>query len=193
MLNPLILASTSKYRLSLFARLGLPFTAVDPNVVEADWHRRSFSPQQLVESLAFEKAKRVAADHPESVVIGGDQVAAIGHQILGKPGSFERSLEQLRFLSGKTHELMTAVVIVGMGQTLSHTDTTRLTMDNLAEDALRRYLEQDQPFDCAGSYKIERLGISLFTAIEGSDVTAIQGLPLMAVARLLRGLGYQIP
>lgn len=192
-MKPLALASTSKYRKALLERLGLPFTVEAPEVDESEHHRKRARPKIIAEGLALEKAKRVLERHPDSVVIGADQVASIRHGLLLKPGGREAALEQLRLLAGRTHELITAIVVMDAERVLPHTEITKLTMEPLTEEMLIRYVDRDEPWDCAGSYKIESLGVSLFSRVEGSDITAIQGLPLMAVSRLLREMGYQVP
>lgn len=189
----LILASTSKYRRALLARLQIPFTTEDPLLDEAAFHVHAASPRQMAETLASEKARRVLARHREAIVIGSDQVACVGGKILGKPGDAVTALSQLKSLTGCEHELITAVTVIDRDRVTAHTEITRLRMGTHSEETLKRYLALDQPFDCAGSYKIEQLGISLFTSIEGNDFTAIEGFPLMAVARLLRDRGYTIP
>lgn len=192
-MKPLILASTSPYRKALLSRLGLPFTVEAPNVDESEHHRKRARPKIIAEGLALEKARVVLERHPGAVVIGADQVGSINHALLTKPGDKAAALQQLRLLAGRTHELYTAVVIMDSERVLPHTEVTKLTMDRLTEEMLERYIERDNPLDCAGSYKIESLGVALFEKVEGSDVTAIEGLPLMAVSRLLREIGYQVP
>lgn len=189
----IILASTSRYRKELLARIGVAFECHAPGVDESKWQSSDLSPREIAETLALEKAKAVQEKFPEAIVIGSDQLAAIGGHVLGKPGDAQRAVLQLQKLSGQTHELITAVTVLNKQRTLTHTDITRLTMENLSTEAIQRYVDIDKPFDCAGSYKIENLGIALFTRIVGEDPSAIQGLPLMAVSRLLRDLGVPLP
>lgn len=185
----LILASTSPYRRELLARLGIPFSVEAPGVDES---KVTGTPREIAEKLALEKAKAVAARNPGAVVIGSDQLAAFEGKSLGKPGTVEQAIEQLSLLNGKTHELITAVAVVGK-VTRTFTDVTRLTLAHHENTALRRYVEFDKPLDCAGSYKIESRGIALFAKVEGFDPTAIEGLPLMTLAGVLRELGWTIP
>jgi septum formation protein len=192
-MTPLILASTSRYRRELLERLRVPFTVESPGVDEDAYKSAGLTPRQLAERLAYEKARAVHARHPQAIVIGSDQVLCLGNQALGKPGTAANALEQLRALRAKTHELVTALVVLTPKETLRHTDITRLTMEDHSDEALRRYVQNDQPLDCAGSYKIESQGVSLFRRIEGEDLTAIQGLPLLALSRLLRRLGLTLP
>jgi 7-methyl-GTP pyrophosphatase len=191
----LILASTSPYRRQLFERLGVPFRAVSPTVdegaIQAQFDAASAS--DLAEHLAMAKAMSVSRQEPDATVIGSDQVCVCDDRILNKPGTAEAAAEQLAFLAGKTHRLITAVCIWQAGATLRHRDVTTLTMLPLSGEQIERYVAADQPLDCAGSYKLESRGIALFEAIQSADHTAITGLPLLAVARLLRQLDWPIP
>jgi septum formation protein len=191
----LVLASTSVYRRELLARLGLAFECVPPRVDESTIHALfdAASARELAEHLALAKAVAVSRTHGDSTVIGSDQVCVCEDQILGKPGTPERAAEQLALLSGRQHQLITAVCLWQDGGTLRHTDVTTLTMRELSSGEIARYVMADQPLDCAGSYKLESLGISLFEGIQSADHTAIQGLPLVEVCQLLRQAGYAIP
>lgn len=189
----LILASTSTYRRDLLARLAIPFTAVAPGVDEAAVQRAGLAPRGLAEALARAKARAVAAAHPGAVVIGSDQLAAVDGEILGKPGAPEAAEAQLLRLQGRAHELITAVAVCHPGGLLEHTDVTRLVMRPLSREEIRRYVDADRPLDCAGSYKLEAHGITLFSAIESRDHSAVTGLPLIAVTTLLRELGFALP
>ena len=195
MKSELILASTSPYRRELLARLGVPFQCESPGVDEDAAKRAISDPVVLAEHLASAKAQAVAERFPDAVVIGSDQLAAVDGEVLGKPGTAERSVEQLERLAGRTHELVTAVCVLRKrdGRTATHTDRTLLTMRNLAREEFERYVAADRPLDCAGSYKIEAAGIALFSRIETEDFTAITGLPLMAVVRMMREFGVVIP
>jgi septum formation protein len=191
----LVLASTSVYRRELLARLGLAFECVPPRVDESAIHALfdAASARELAEHLALAKAVAVSRTHGDSTVIGSDQVCVCEDQILGKPGTPERAAEQLALLSGRQHQLITAVCLWQDGGTLRHTDVTTLTMRELSSGEIARYVMADQPLDCAGSYKLESLGVSLFEGIKSADHTAIQGLPLVEVCQLLRQAGYAIP
>jgi septum formation protein len=191
----LILASTSKYRRELLERLRIPFRCLAPGVDEEVVQNRfaADDAEHLAEHLAEAKARAVAEIHPEAIVIGSDQVCVCEGTILHKPGTAERAREQLEYLSGRTHRLVTAVCIVHGGNVVSTKDVTQLTMRELAKDEIERYIAADQPLDCAGSYKLESLGISLFESIVSDDHTAITGLPLMLVGRQLRGFGLNVP
>lgn len=188
----LILASTSPYRRALLERLGLPFECRRPGVDEdAEKSRWSYTPTGLVTHLARAKALSVA--EPRATVIGSDQMVVLGTRILGKPGSLAGAMAQLSDLSGKTHELLTAVSVVQKGRVLQHLDAARLTMRSLNPEEIERYVHADQPIDCAGSYKLESRGIALFESIESADQSAIVGLPLIGLTTILRNLGFPIP
>jgi len=191
----LILASTSRYRRELLERLRIPFRCVAPEVDEQRWQSqaRSGDAEQLALDLARLKAESVAARHPDAIVLASDQVCVCGDRILNKPGDVENAREQLRFLAGKTHQLITAVCIVHGPVTQSFRDITQLTMRPFTGEEIDRYLAADEPYDCAGSYKLESLGISLFESIRAADHTAITGLPLLRVAAELRRLGCPVP
>lgn len=189
----LILASTSTYRRGLLARLALPFECVAPG---ADETRLPGEPAELMAGrLARLKAEAVAARHPAAVVIGSDQVALRGADVLGKPGTVERCREQLRASSGREVVFLTAVhVIDGVtGQTEAHIDRTVVQFRALTDAEIDRYIERDAPLDCAGGFKAESLGIGLFDSIESSDPTGLTGLPLAWVAGALRRAGFAVP
>lgn len=191
---PLILASTSPYRRQLLRRLVADFQQVAPGVDESAIQATEPDPYRLARVLARAKAAAVAAHRPEAVVIGSDQLAIADGHILGKPGSVERAVSQLSLLAGTSHELVTAVCVLGPGDAISeHCDTTRLVMRPLARPALERYVAADHPLDCAGAYKLEERGIGLFERIESADHSAITGLPLLALTAILSLRGYTVP
>ncbi|WP_254507394.1 Maf family protein [Anatilimnocola floriformis] len=195
MTTQLILASTSKYRRQLLERLRVPFECVAPNVDERALQAKlpSAEPEQIARELARAKAEEVAARYPSAAVIGSDQVCTCDGQILGKPGTAELAIEQLQFLAGKTHRLITAVCVISGNEIEQLRDVTELKMRPLTQGEIERYVAADQPLDCAGSYKLECLGISLFESITSADHTAITGLPLALVAKVLRDLGWNVP
>lgn len=180
----LILASTSKYRQELLARLAYAFTSQAPLIDEENEKDPSLTPRALAEHLAFKKAESLA--HPNKVVIGGDQLIAFEGRILGKAHTSERAIEQLWSMQGKRHELITSVCVFDGLKTYRHTDITTMTMKPLSLPQIERYVKLDQATDCAGSYKIEKHGIMLFDQIETQDFTAIQGLPLIALSKILQ-------
>lgn len=189
----LILASTSRYRRALLERLGTPFRCEPPDFDEEAFPREGLSPRALAEALARGKAEAVAAREPKAVVIGSDQLVSFDGRILGKPGDATRAADQLEAMSGRTHELITAMVVIAPGRRFEHTDVARLTMRQLDRAAVERYVARDHPVDCAGSYKLEQAGVALFRRIESEDHTAIIGLPLLALAGILAELGFEAP
>ena len=190
---PLVLASTSRYRGELLARLGVPFLAAAPDCDEDAYKARGLSPRDLAETLALAKAESLRAAYPDAAILGGDQLASIDDAILGKPGSAAAACAQLARLAGRTHTLITATALIAPRRVLRHTDVTHLTMRALSAAQIERYVAADQPLDCAGSYKLERLGIALFSRIESADHTAIVGLPLLAITAMLDEIGIVIP
>ncbi|MBD8524794.1 Maf family protein [Pseudomarimonas arenosa] len=188
----LILASTSRYRRELLERLRLPFSCIPPEVDEARLPGESISAMTL--RLAQAKAEAVADMQPQSWVIGSDQSASLDDQALGKPGTMERAVEQLLGCSGREVHFFTALVVARHGESgFTHLDTTVVRFRQLSRTEVERYVQAEQPLDCAGSFKCEGLGISLFEAIDTQDPTALTGLPLIALSRLLRTAGFQLP
>jgi septum formation protein len=192
-LPPLILASTSPYRRELLARLRLAFESIPPEVPEE--HLEGESPADRSLRLALAKAQALARLHPGALVIGSDQVAAVGEQLLGKPGDAARCRAQLGTLSGKTARFYTACALLGVnaGVRLAHVDTTNVVFRSLSAAEVERYVACEQPYDCAGGFKAEGLGVALFECIESQDPTALIGLPLIWLAGALRGAGYHLP
>ncbi|MDY0005122.1 MAG: nucleoside triphosphate pyrophosphatase [Polyangia bacterium] len=195
----LVLASTSPYRRALLARLGVPFEAVAPGVDERALSQEGLSAELLVGRLARAKAQavatRLAASRPGALVIGSDQVAELEGEILGKPGTPEGARAQLSRLAGREHRLLTALSVVraGDGARAEALDIHRLRLRALSEEQISRYVEAESPLDCAGSYKIEGLGIALFEWIRGDDFTGVVGLPLTRLVALLGELGAVLP
>lgn len=187
----LVLASTSKYRCALLARLGLPFESVAPPFDEeaAKTALAHLDPEALSLALARGKALSVAHTRPGAIVIGSDQVATIDGAKLDKPGTAERARAQLRLLAGRTHRLVTSVVMARGDEVLEHVDVHEVTLRPLTDAQIARYVAADAPLDCAGSYRSESLGVALFARVRGDDATAVVGLPLVAVTRLLARLG----
>jgi len=190
----LVLASTSRYRAELLSRLGVPFSAAAPSCDEESGKQRQLDPRALALLLAEEKARSVAQQHPAAFVLGGDQLVALDGVILGKPHTREGAIAQLQRLRGRSHQLLTASCLVTPdGRLRTHVDKHTLSMRALSDAALGRYVDADQPLDCAGSYKIEARGIALFERIQGEDFTAITGLPLITVTRWLVESGFAVP
>ena len=188
---PLILASTSPYRRELLNRLGLPFDTARPDTDESPLPGEA--PEAMAARLSFAKAEAVAFLNPDAWVIGSDQVAEFDGGTLGKPGGREAAIAQLRAMAGRSVRFRTGVCLARAGRTLQALDTTTVRFRALTPDEIARYVDAEQPFDCAGSFKSEGLGITLFEAIDSQDPTALIGLPLIATARLLREAGFTLP
>ena len=187
----LILASTSRYRRELLERLRLPFQVARPEADETA--EAGESPVVLARRLARAKAEAIALQLPDAWIIGSDQVAALGPQPLGKPGTRDRAIAQLGAMSGGEIQFHTAIALVRGDTALEAMDTTRVVFRRLQTEEIERYVDAEQPLDCAGSFKSEGLGIALFETIESSDPTALVGLPLIALSRLLREAGFILP
>ncbi len=193
-LPQLVLASASPYRARLLQRLGLPFEVAPANIDE------STQPGESAMALALRLAEHKALSlsrHPASdpLIIGSDQVAACDNRLLGKPGTKERAIEQLTFCSGKHIVFFTGLALCRPDQ--QHLESCvvpiEVSLRRLTDAEIERYVEREQPLDCAGSFKWESLGITLFRAINGDDVTALEGLPLIELSRRLRHFGFQLP
>ncbi|MDQ3229095.1 MAG: Maf family nucleotide pyrophosphatase [Pseudomonadota bacterium] len=187
----LILASTSPYRRELLQRLRLPFEVMRPDVDETPLPDEA--PVALATRLATEKARAISAREPDAWVIGSDQVVECDGMALGKPGHRGAAISQLATMSGRGVRFLTAVCVARGGEQLQALDETVVHFRLLKDDEISRYVDAEQPFDCAGSFKSEGFGITLFDAIESSDPTALIGLPLIAVGKLLRRVGFTLP
>jgi septum formation protein len=185
----LILASTSRYRRELLARLRLPFEVQAPEVDESPLTGEL--PAATARRLALAKARAVAQARPDALVIGSDQVAELDGKAIGKPGSHERALEQLRSMSSRTVVFHTAVAMICLasGFEAEHLVPVTVRVRRLADVEIEHYLQAEQPYDCAGSAKSESLGIALLDAIESDDPTALVGLPLIRTCAMLRAAG----
>lgn len=188
----LILASTSPFRRELLERLGLAFTVEAPEVDEA--HLPGEPPTERALRLAMAKAEAVAVRHPQAVVIGSDQVAAVGGVVLDKPGTVENAHQQLKHLSGSQARFHTACAVrwYNTGFSVNHLETVTVAVRDLTQAEIERYVAREQPLNCAGSFKSEGLGIALFSRIESEDPTALIGLPLIWLAGALRQAGYSL-
>ena len=190
---PLLLASSSPYRRELLARLRLPFACSSPDIDES--HRPDESAVELVRRLAQEKARALAAAWPDHLIIGSDQVAVLDGKILGKPHTFERALEQLSAASGSSVTFLTGLALFNSATGECQVDHVPFTvhMRTLDQASITRYLHAEQPYNCAGSFKAEGLGVSLFRATEGSDATSLIGLPLIRLVDMLINEGVLVP
>jgi len=189
----LVLASTSIYRKQLLERLGLPFETARPEVDETPLPGET--PVATAERLALEKARAVASHFPNALIIGSDQVAHRGDVRFDKPGTIDRAIAQLREMSGNAIVFHTAVCLFNSttGQSQLEGVPVEARFRELSEAEIIRYVERERPLDCAGSAKSEGLGISLLDAMRGDDPTALIGLPLIALSRMLRAEGVQVP
>jgi septum formation protein len=178
----------------LLERLALPFECHAPGVDEDLYKGEGQGAQELVQRLAIAKAQAVAERCPDAVIIGSDQCAEFEGQLLGKPHSRERAIAQLGAMAGKTHTLWTGVAVLDAttGTVVVDLDRHDLQMRNLTQEQIAAYVDRDEPFDCAGSYKIEESGIALFESVRGEDFTAIVGLPLTVVSRRLAEFGVDV-
>ena len=188
-----MLASTSRYRRELLQRLRLPFEAIAPQVDETALPGEM--PADLAPRLARAKAQAVAALHPDAVVIGSDQIADLDGRAIGKPGAHAAAVRQLQDCAGRSVVFHSAVCVIdgNTGQHHRFVDTTRVVFRDLHAAEIERYLQAEQPYDCAGSFKCEGLGAALFERIESQDPTGLVGLPLISLARVLRQCGYAVP
>lgn len=187
-----ILASTSAYRAALLRRLLDAFSQAAPGTDEAAIAEEA--PAFRAMRLAEAKARAVAALHPGSVIIGSDQVADLNGTVLDKPGTVHAAHRQLEASSGQEVVFHTAVCVIDAhGDAHSHVDETRVVFRTLTQNDITRYVERERPLDCAGSFKCEGLGITLFERITNDDPTALIGLPLIATSRLLRAAGITLP
>ena len=185
----LILGSTSRYRRELLERLRLPFEVHAPDVDETPLAGER--PAALAQRLALAKARAVSAAHPDAVVIGSDQVADLDGTPIGKPGTHERAVAQLRAMRGRSIVFQTAVAVVRGSTGYSGCALVPVTVRfrDLSDTEIEHYLRTEQPYDCAGSAKCETLGIALLEAIDSDDPTALVGLPLIRTSALLRAAG----
>jgi septum formation protein len=192
-MQPLILASSSRYRQELLSRLGLPFTAIAPQVDESPLPGETAT--ATCERLALAKARKVAESHPAALVVGSDQVALLDGCQVGKPGNHDNALRQLRAASGREVIFHTALCLVDAATGRQWCDRVDVVVRYrvLTEEVIERYLRADQPYDCAGSGRIETLGITLVEAVKSEDPTALIGLPLIALTTLLQQAGIQVP
>lgn len=190
---PLVLASTSPYRRELLERLRLPFTVCSPDVDES--RRLEESPTELVRRLADAKARAGAQQLSASaLVIGSDQVAVVDNEVLGKPGTFERACEQLARLSGQRVTFLTGLCLYNASLQRCQIDMVPFAVRfrPLSSSQIEDYVRREQPFNCAGSFKSEGLGIALFERMDGEDPTALIGLPLIRLVDMLAAEGIDV-
>jgi septum formation protein len=187
-MKKLILASGSSYRNALLQRLLLPFESIAPDIDELRFQDEPAA--ALCQRLAHSKALLIAQQHPDAVIIGSDQVAVLGDQILGKPGTAANAREQLALCSGHAVQFLTSLCVLHPNTEPQQViEPFEVVFRQLSDAEIARYVELEQPLDCAGSFKWESLGISLFERLRGNDPTALEGLPLIQLTRMLRNVG----
>ncbi|MFZ4536812.1 Maf family protein [Propionivibrio sp.] len=187
MISPqIVLASTSPFRRELLARLGMPFETADPATDETALHGEM--PEATALRLSEAKARAVASQYPEALIIGSDQIACLDGQVFGKPGNHENAVKQLRMMRGRTVNFYTGLCLLNASTGKAHLRgvPTLVTFRNLTDDQIENYLRKEQPYNCAGSAKSEGLGIAVIARMEGEDPNALIGLPLIALCDLLK-------
>jgi len=190
--DKIILASSSAYRRQLLDRLRLDYECHSPDVDESV--RDGESASDYVRRLAEDKARAIAGDYPQAIVIGSDQCALLDGRILGKPGSHENALRQLRDAQGKTVLFHTAVCVLNLARDVCLIEEVPFEVEfrNLSDAQLTHYLQVEQPYDCAGSFKAEGYGVCLFSALRGDDPSALIGLPLLRLTTMLESAGIEV-
>jgi len=188
----IVLASTSPFRRAILEKLGLPFDTLTPETDETRLDGEP--PEQLVQRLAAAKAKAVAESCDDALIIGSDQVAVIDGEILGKPGSHERAVSQLKKASGKTVRFFTGLCLLNAatGNCQLEVVPFDVVFRKLSDTQIENYLEKEKPYNCAGSFKSEALGICLFEKLRGDDPNTLMGLPLIRLVRMLEQEGVAV-
>ncbi|MFY0676974.1 MAG: septum formation inhibitor Maf [Neptuniibacter sp.] len=191
-MTKLILASSSPFRRQILDKLQIEYTCISPDIDESQLENETAS--QLVKRLAENKARKVADSVSDSLVIGSDQVAVLGDEILGKPHTHENAVKQLEKLSGKTVTFLTGLALINSktGQVQSEAVPFKVVFRSLSTQMIENYLKTEQPYNCAGSFKSEALGIALFERLEGEDPNTLVGLPLIRLVRMLENEGMNI-
>lgn len=191
-MKTLVLGSTSPFRKTILEKLKLPFHCAKPNVDETE--KNNECPQALVERLAIEKAKAVRDEYPNALIIGSDQVAVCKGEILGKPHNFDNAVIQLSKFSGKCITFYTGLCVYDSKKekAVSLVEPFTVHFNQLSQDDIASYLNAEQPYNCAGSFKSEGLGICLFSKLEGDDPNTLIGLPLIKLVELLKQQGINV-
>lgn len=189
----LVLASSSPYRRALLERLGVPFEHAAPEVDETP--RAGEIAEQLTLRLALDKARALAGRYADHLIIGSDQVLLLDGQAVSKPGTHAAATDQLRRCSGRTVQFTTSLCLLNSatGHYQLTSEPFKVSFRELDDDSIERYLQREQPYDCAGSFKMEGLGISLFRALQGDDPNSLIGLPLIRLCEMLRNEDVQLP
>lgn len=185
----LILASSSPYRRELLNKLGLDFISLSPDIDETE--KANETADELVSRLALEKAKAIAKTNPNTLIIGSDQVAVLGDEILTKPHTHERAHKQLSMASGNRVKFLTGLCLYNSGNNKYQLDVIAYSVHflSLSKEQIEHYLQKEKPYDCAGSFKSEGLGITLFASMSGDDPNSLIGLPLISLTSMLRNEG----
>lgn len=191
-MKTLVLGSTSPFRKTILEKLNLPFDCAKPNIDETE--KNNECPQVLVERLAIEKAKAVSDEYPNALIIGSDQVAVCEYEILGKPHNFDNAVVQLSKFSGKSITFYTGLCVYDSEKekTISLVEPFTVHFNQLSQKEIANYLNAEQPYNCAGSFKSEGLGICLFSKLEGDDPNTLIGLPLIKLVGLLKQHGIDV-
>jgi len=191
-MTQLVLASTSPFRKALLERLGQPFLTASPETNET--RRPGEAPAALVERLSEDKARAVASRFPNALIIGSDQVAVLGDEILGKPGTHEKAMDQLTAASGNEVLFLTGLCLLNAASGQAQVEVVPFTVKfrSLTTSQIENYLRREQPYNCAGSFKSEGLGIALFEAMKGEDPNALIGLPLIRLIAMLNDEGMDV-
>ncbi len=189
---PVVLGSTSPFRKQILQKLDIPFATAAPDIDESAKDQES--PQDLVLRLAQQKARAVAAQYPQHLIIGSDQVAAINDRVLGKPGTHEKAVEQLRQASGQTVHFYTSLCLFNSASGSMQSDVVPfdVVFRELSSSEIENYLQKEKPYNCAGSFKSEGLGIALFERLQGDDPNTLIGLPLIRLVRMLKNEGVDV-
>lgn len=189
----IVLGSTSPFRKALMEKLQIPFVTAAPDIDES--RLKGESPEDMVRRLSVEKARKVAESHPHALIIGSDQCAVIDGEVTGKPGTHEKAVQQLLSSSGKTVTFYTGLCLLDSDSGAYELDCVPfyVTFRVLDEAEINHYLYRDQPYNCAGSFKSEGLGITLFSKMQGDDPSALRGLPLIRLCAMLRKHGVSLP
>ena len=188
----IVLASTSPFRKTILEKLGLPFDTLNPETDETRFAGES--PEQLVQRLARAKAKAVAGTCDDALIIGSDQVAAIDNEILGKPGTHDKAVKQLQLVSAKTVRFFTGLCLLNTATGNYQLDVVLfdVVFRKLTDMQIENYLQKEKPYNCAGSFKSEALGICLFEKLQGDDPNTLMGLPLIRLVRMLEQEGVAV-
>lgn len=191
-MQKLVLGSTSPFRKAILDKLGLPFETDAPDVDES--HLEGETPEQLVARLSLSKARAVAERHPDALIIGSDQVAVLDGRILGKPGNHDNAVRQLCDASGKTVTFLTGLCLynAATGKAQTSVEPFSVSFRELRTDEIENYLKKEQPYNCAGSFKSEALGITLFERLSGDDPNTLIGLPLIRLVAMLAEEGINV-